>query len=366
MQPDSEGFLRPRVDEARCVSCGLCQKACPILHPPLRPDRDPRILAVINKNDRDRDRAASGGVFILLARNVLKEGGVVFGAAFQPDFSVAHEAAETEEAVLRFCGPKYSQSRIGTTYPQAKTLLEQGRPVLFSGTPCQIAGLRSFLKKDYPQLLTVDIICHGVPSPGVWQRYVQERTRKDGGTAPDQISFRSKRNGWSGYEMVFRYPDREYRVHHRQDPFLRGFLRELYLRPSCYQCAAKGIRRPSDITLGDLWGCRALCPELFDDKGTSLVLVHSEKGCAVWDALGDQIRVMPVTEEAFRYNPATIRSMVPHPNRALFFQRAHHCADLSALIMELTPDPVVEPPSLYRSIRGKLGRMLRSLCRSRQ
>lgn len=358
MMPDQEGFLRPVIDGDACVDCGLCQRSCPILHPPACLDREPQLWAVINKNDHDRSVAASGGVFILLAQEVLKKGGVVFGAAFQSDFSVAHEAAETKEKVLRFCGPKYAQSRIGSTFRQAKDYLDQGRPVLFSGTPCQIMGLRTFLKQDYPHLLTADIICHGVPSPGVWKKYIEERARKDAGSPPEWVTFRSKVNGWSKYEMVFRYREGEYRVRHGEDPFMRGFLRELYLRPSCYQCAAKGSRRPSDFTLGDLWGCSSLCPDLFDDKGTSLVMIHSDKGQVLWEDLSEQILAEPVTDDAFRYNPAAVRSVEPHPDRALFFHRFADCGDLSALILELTPDPVVKPPSLYRRVRSKLGRML--------
>ncbi|MBQ9761486.1 MAG: Coenzyme F420 hydrogenase/dehydrogenase, beta subunit C-terminal domain [Oscillospiraceae bacterium] len=360
MAADREGFLRPVVDAGRCVDCGLCQRACPVLHPPALPEQEPQLLAVLNSDDSDRARAASGGVFILLARQILKKGGVVFGAAFRPNHAVEHCAAETEADVYRFCGPKYLQSVIGDAYRQAKEFLEQGRYVLFSGTPCQIMGLRSFLGRDYPTLLAVDLICHGVPSPAVWNRYVRERALKDGGE-PETITFRSKEKSWSGYEVRFRYEGAQYQVHHRDDPYMRGFLRDLYLRPSCHRCVAKGIRRVSDVTLADLWGAQKLCPELFDDKGTSLVMLHSEKGKAVWGALASQVRCAPVSQDAIGYNPAAICSVTPHPNRALFFARFADCDDLSALILELTPDPIVKPPSLYRRIRGKLGRMLRSL-----
>ena len=365
MVADDEGFLRPHVDMTQCVDCGLCQRACPVLHPPTLPDRQPQLLAVLNKDEQDRSRAASGGMFILLAQQIIHKGGVVFGAAFEPDFSVAHCAAETEADLYRFCGPKYTQSVISDSYQQALSFLKQGRQVLFSGTPCQIMGLRTFLGKDYPDLLTVDIICHGIPSPAVWQRYIQDRCRKDGEDRPDFITFRSKDNGWTKYEVVFRYPQNEYRIHHGQDPFMRGFLKDLYLRPSCHRCIAKGTRRVADITLADLWGAAKICPELFDDKGTSLVMLHSEKAKAIWDAIGHKIQSAPVGEEAIAYNSAAIRSVVPHPNRSLFFQRFRDHEDLSSLILELTPDPVVKPPSLYRRIRGKLGRALRPLFKSK-
>ena len=146
---------------------------------------------------------------------------------------------------------------------------------------------------------------------------------------------------------------------------MRGFLRDLYLRPSCYRCVTKGTHRVADITLADLWGAARICPELFDDKGTSLVMLHSEKAKSIWDAISHKIQCAPVGDEAIAYNPAAVRSVTPHPNRSLFFQRFPSEEDISALILELTPDPVVKPPSLYRRIRGKLGRALRPLFKSR-
>lgn len=365
MVPDPEGFLRPVVDRTACAGCGLCQKVCPVLHPPVAPDREPELLAAVGLDDDDRMQASSGGVFILLARYVLERQGVVFGAAFQPDFSVAHDYAESEPEVYRFCGSKYLQSRIGDSYQKARAFLEQGRHVLFTGTPCQIIGLKSFLGKDYDKLISMDIICHGVPSPAVWQRYVQARTEKDGAGPPDHITFRSKSKSWSRYEIVFRYEGKEYRVQYGNDPYMRGFLRDLYLRPSCHQCIAKGTRRVSDITLADLWGAEKLCPELYDDKGTSLVMLHSEKGKEVWDDIRHKLRCAPVGTEAIAHNSAAIRSVEPHPNRDLFFQQLGDREDLSALILELTCDPVPAPPSLYRRIRGKLGRILRSCFKSK-
>ena len=365
MVPDEEGFLRPVVDETVCVSCGLCQKVCPVLHPPVLPEQEPELLAAINRDETDRSGASSGGIFILLARYVLEKKGVVFGAAFQPDFSVAHDYAQTEPEVSRFCGSKYLQSRIGDSYQKAKEFLGQGRYVLFTGTPCQIIGLKQYLGKDYPTLICMDIICHGVPSPAVWMKYVQQRIESDHADLPTLIEFRSKDTGWSLFSMKFTYKDKAYRSSLREDAFMRGFLKNLYLRPSCHQCIAKDTHRVSDITLADLWGAAKICPELFDDKGTSLVMLHSEKAMAIWDTIRHKIQSAPIGEEALAHNSAAIRSVDPHPNRPLFFQRFQHCQDLSVLILELTPDPVEKPPSLIRRIRSKLGRALCPLFRSK-
>lgn len=359
MTPDKEGFLRPVVEESACIGCGLCQKVCPVLHPPVLPQQEPELLATVNRDDADRLGSSSGGIFILLARYVLGKKGVVFGAAFQPDFSVAHDYAETESEVYRFCGSKYLQSKIGDSYQKVKLFLEQDRYVLFTGTPCQIIGLKQYLGKDYPKLITVDIICHGVPSPAVWMEYVRQRIASDHAGLPERIEFRAKDTGWTVFSMKFTYKDKRYCASLRDDPFMRGFLRDLYLRPSCYRCIAKGTRRVSDITLADFWNVQKLCPELFDDKGTSLVMVHSQKGKAAWEQIAHQVRCAPAPEEAIACNPAAVRSVTAHPNREEFFRRLEDCKDLSALILELTPDPVVKPPSLYRRIRGKMGRILR-------
>ena len=174
LHEDDEGFLYPLVNEATCIDCGLCEKVCPILNPQekIHPQE---VLAVKNTNDEERMNSSSGGVFLPLAREVIKQGGVVFGAVYDEQWEVHHVYAERIEDVYPMMGSKYLQSRIENTYKEAETFLKQGREVLFVGSPCQIAGLRTFLRnKEYPNLLAVDFLCHGVPSPGVWRRYLAE------------------------------------------------------------------------------------------------------------------------------------------------------------------------------------------------
>ena len=367
MQADTEGFLRPYVDETKCIACGLCEKTCPVLNPPNLPKNQPDCFAAVNNSNQERLQASSGGVFVLLERWVLNKNGVIFGAAFEPDFSVSHRYAENEQEASAFCGSKYLQSRIGNAYREAKTFLEQGRYVLFSGTPCQIVGLRSYLGRDYERLVTMDIICHGVPSPAVWQKYVQERAERDSyGQLPVEVSFRTKASSWSKFSMRFTYREKEYCVPYYEDSYMRGFLRNLYLRPSCHQCIAKGVRRVSDITVADFWGVQQVCPEMDDDRGVSIVFLHSEKAKHMWSDISKTLRDMPVdVESAVQKNSAAIKSVDCHPNRAVFFERFPTCEDLSSLILELTPNPVVKPPSLYRRIRSKLSRFLRRITRAK-
>ena len=170
---DEEGFLYPKVDTLVCINCGLCEKVCPWLNQPekIQPQE---VLAVKNRNEEERMASSSGGVFIALAKKILEKGGVVFGAVFDENWEVKHTYAETLDGVRLMMGSKYVQSRIGNSYNEAEHFLKEGREVFFTGTPCQVTGLHKFLRKDYPNLLSVDFLCHGVPSPGVWRRYLDE------------------------------------------------------------------------------------------------------------------------------------------------------------------------------------------------
>lgn len=175
MREDDEGFLYPEVDESVCIDCGLCEKVCPVIHQ-ARENRPIVVCAAKNKSEEIRYQSSSGGVFTALANEIIREGGVVFGAGFDENWEVKHDCTETVEGLSAFRGSKYVQSRIGDSFKKAEQFLKIGRTVLFSGTPCQIAGLKRFLRKEYDNLLTVDFICHGVPSPGVWREYLKEET----------------------------------------------------------------------------------------------------------------------------------------------------------------------------------------------
>lgn len=362
MQSDEEGFLRPVIDAEKCISCGLCEKVCPILTPPKVSKKTPDAYAAVNTKESDRAEASSGGMFILLARWTLEHGGVVFGAAFNEDFSVSHQYAQTEAEVYRFCGSKYVQSRIGDSYRKAKMFLTEGRCVLFSGTPCQIVGLKKYLGREYEHLLTVDMICHGVPSPDVWQRYVQYRADKDNnGSFPKTVKFRSKVSGWKAYSLVIEYQNTTYSRSLHDDSYLHGFLVNLYLRPSCHRCISKGLNRTSDFTLADFWGIQNICPEMDDNRGTSLIFVHTDKGRKIRSELADKIRYIPIDPEtAVQSNSAAVRPVDTHLKREEFFRR-YRTEDFDTLVWELAPKYVPQKLTLYRRIRGKIGRIVRQM-----
>lgn len=320
MEPDSEGFLYPKVDETQCVNCGLCEKVCPILLKQKPDSIKVAAYAAYTSNSELREKSSSGGIFSLLAQEILNRGGTVAGAAFDADFSVRHILVETDAELDRLRGSKYVQSRMEDTYVQIRDLLKQGRPVLFTGVACQIAGLKAFLGREYENLYTVDVLCHGVPSPKVWAHYRREQAQIHG-TTLEEVSFRDKRKGWRHYSMALNFAEGvEYCRPGAEDTYLRVFLRDLCLRPSCHSCRFKDFPRLSDLTIGDAWGIERHMPDLDDDHGTSVVLVNSEKGMGLWNAVADNAVSRQGELDVLLPKSADSRKSVkPHPNRSRFF-----------------------------------------------
>ena len=339
MREDEEGFLYPVVDSSHCIDCNLCKKVCPELYP--KEMREPlHVYAAKHKNEQVRLASSSGGIFTLLAEKIIDEGGVVFGVRFNNNWDVVHDYTETMEGLAVFRGSKYVQSYMGDCYLKAKSFLEQGRKVMFTGTPCQIAGLKNFLRKDYDNLLTVDVVCHGVPSPKVWQVYLDEIARKGGKnsvlshpivekTEINHIDFRSKSIGWKKYSFALTLSkataDGEKNTVllssiFTENPYMNAFLSNLSLRPSCYDCPAKAGKSGSDITIADFWGIEDVLPEFDDDKGISLVLSYSEKG-GRWLAGLDCECIEVDYRSAQRMNPLISSSVSKPINRAFFFRQ---------------------------------------------
>lgn len=320
MVEDEKGFKYPQVDKEKCVNCGLCDKVCPILNKKVIKN-SPEVYACYNKDEDIRLKSSSGGIFTLIAAEILNRKGIVFGAAFTNDFTLSHQYIDNVNDLEKIRTSKYFQSSINDSYKKAKEFLDEDRYVLYTGTPCQIEGLLSYLGKEYEKLYTHDIICHGVPSPKVWKQYMKFRNKNDK-SYPIKINFRDKKQeGWKLFSLSFKYRESEYAKNQRDDLFMKVFLRDLCLRDSCYNCSFRKKNRLSDITLADFWGIQNILPEMDDDKGTSLVLINSKKGKELYDLILPKLKSVEVSmEDALKSNPALIKSPEMNRYRESFFQ----------------------------------------------
>ena len=321
MNADLEGFLYPQADTSVCTDCGKCNRVCPILKD--KPENLPLPLAyaAVNRFDGTRKASSSGGIFSLLAEYVLGQNGVVFGAAFNDGFSVVHISAEDEQGIALLRGSKYVQSDTGDSFSRAKQFLDGGRTVLFTGTPCHIAALTAFLGRPYPNLITQDVICHGTPSPAVWKEYLKYRSALAGSEIAE-VCFREKLDKKNSTSVYFRFKNgAEYiKTPHGRDDFMKLFLYNKCLRPSCHHCKFKGLRR-SDITLADFWGIGAVAPEMNDKKGVSLVLANTPKGEEILTAVRNNLTLKKVGfKRSLIKNPSYFHSALPHPARKRFMK----------------------------------------------
>lgn len=294
MVEDECGFLYPQIDESKCVRCQKCKTVCAFQN--VKGKNEPlETHAAISKNREQASQSASGGIFAALATQVIQNGGVVFGAAFSENYGVAHREVEDIEHLFFLQGSKYVQSRIGSTYQQTKEYLEKGKKVLFSGTPCQIAGLKSFLGKKYANLLTVDIICHGVPSEKIFQSYLRFIEDKYKGKLT-YFTFRDKTIGWgiNGKAIFEDSAGKKKKVTLWQSgsSYLFYFIKGWIYRENCYQCKYAGAHRPGDITLGDYWGIEKQHPDFLADgwdesRGISVVIANTERGKIALEKLSE-------------------------------------------------------------------------------
>lgn len=288
MIEDEKGFLYPSVNTNLCVRCGLCDKVCGFTVNYAKFDKKPRIFAVKHKDDAVREASTSGGVFTALTDAVLAQGGVIYGAQYDDVFRVFHSRATDYAKRNCFRGSKYVQSDTENTYQQAKNDLQQGKKVLYSGTPCQIAGLCTFLGKTYDNLITVDVLCHGVPSPKLWREFlcIIEKKAK---ARISSVNFRDKSQGWSNSgRLVFSYKERNANIW-GENSYNTLFLKNIILRDSCYACQFRSYTRPSDITIADFWGIKINAPKFHDEKGVSLVMINTIKGQRLFDEISEQI-----------------------------------------------------------------------------
>lgn len=336
---DNEGFSYPKVDRDVCIDCGLCERVCPVINQ--RDCREPlAIYATKHTNHETRMNSSSGGVFSLLAEHVLTEGGVVFGAKYDEEFNVVHGYTEKIQELKMFQGSKYVQSFIGDTFSHAKQFLVDGRKVLFAGTPCQIAGLKNFLQKEYDNLLTLDIICHGVPSPAVWQKYKDELKEGEGIVSLKKVNFRDKTRGWDNYScsytIGYENDEETVSINHHKDPYMRLFIANYSLRPSCYNCPAKAGRSGSDITLGDCWGIKRIEKTFDDNKGVGVCVINKENYLKDIILHNSRNLLLPY-DYLQQHNRSYYRSSIRPVRRQEFFEKLEHFDSITLSAQEFVP-----------------------------
>lgn len=323
MTEDEEGFLYPQVDESACIQCSKCVKVCPYTNSEFTfksaTDELALCYTAYNRNEEIRYKSSSGGMFRAFADNIISEGGVVFGAAFDENFAVYHTYTETLNGLTAFMGSKYLQSRMGNTFTSVKQFLKDGRKVLFTGCGCQIAGLKRYLKNEDENLICIDILCHGVGSPKIWKDYLNSYFVDYN---IKSISCRDKTVGWSrsSYKMIG--SDKQYSEVVHKNVYHKSYVENIYVRPSCEVCPVKNDNRVSDITIADCWGFQKIAPEMNDERGLSSIIVHSVKGKRLFETIKSQLVFKEASiDDVKEYNPDYIRSQTfDHKKRAAFWK----------------------------------------------
>ncbi len=354
MTADEEGFLYPAIDKSICVNCGMCEKVCPIINKIPEKTFHQEGYVVQHKDEKILKESTSGGAFTAIADYVIKQGGVVFGAAFDDNFNVVHTYVEKTEELAKFRNSKYVQSDMGNSFRLAKDFLQSGRLVCFSGTPCQIEGLKCFLQKGYDNLITVDVVCRAVPSPLIWEKYKSFKSKNDKIISAE---FRSKSPfGYEYSQMQLTTDKMKYRSGVESDPYLRAFFSDLSDRPSCYECAFKKRYRESDITIWDCFESYKYDTALNNNKGVTKILIHSEKGNALFHNICNDFEYKKIDADYLVEGmKEMIESVKANKKRDAFFTDAKIMND-EDFFRKYFPDSMkVKIERWFRRILNKIG-----------
>lgn len=363
MVSDSEGFSYPKVDIDNCINCGLCEKVCPVLN--RYPEKEGPLKCYLGKSTDEivRSNSSSGGIFAEIAKLIIQKGGVVFGVRFDEQWNVIYDYTESLDGLKAFYGSKYVQANPEKAYTLARKFLTEGRVVLYSGTPCIIAGLNHFLQKTYNNLITLDIVCHSIPSSKIWKKYLFELSEQNDADVK-YVSFRNKSNTWSHYSLCIQMRTRNGELINmveakEKNAYMRGFLNDLFTKPSCCKCPARNYTSGSDITVADAWGINRFHPELNDEKGISHILINSEKGEEIFNSLKTRLDYINISYEEVLprslHLPLTASS-TPNPYRDDFFREI----SLGKTVQE-TSNKLINKYEKEVNKKDRRGRILRSL-----
>lgn len=355
MTPNAEGFLVPRIDPGKCVSCGRCRKVCPSNGDAARALKSTPVCAYAYRNDDDvRAHSSSGGAFWALAKPVIDEGGVVYGAAFDDGFAVRHIRCEDEASLRRCCGSKYVQSDMGDSYASVRADLASGRTVLFSGTPCQVAGLKSYLRLcggGSHRLILVDLLCHGAASPGLFSDHVAFLESRHGRLVG--FEFRNKDFGWHGYRNAAVFGDNDKRFGYDVSAYQEIFDFSYAARPACSRCPYACAGRTGDVTLGDYWGVERYFPAVDDNRGVSLAIACTDLGDSLIRGIGPAAKL----EEGQYGQGVLAQSCVPSKDRVAFWD-AYRAGGYVVAIRRFTRYGLARRVvrNVRKALRGLMGR----------
>lgn len=348
---EKDGFKYPVIDQDKCINCGLCKKTCPVLNNTNNESLN-KCYVAYNKDEDTRMTSSSGGIFTLLAINILEQNGIVVGAAFNDNNKLKHIAITKKEELEPLKGSKYLQSDLDNIFNYIKQNIKDNK-ILFVGTPCQVAGLKAYLKKDYDNLLCVDLVCHGAPSPKLFDKYVKE-LEKDNGKLLN-YNFRDNSTGWDSYSNTATFKDKKITDLSKENNYMKLFLSDVALRESCFNCSFKLGNKYSDITLGDFWGIKNHYPEMYNKSGVSAIIINTDKGNSIFYDIKSDLEYKDCKlDEILSGNPS-LKHSGKHPvKREQFFNDLdRYCFD--ELAKKYTNKP------LYRRILVKGKRILKKI-----
>lgn len=320
MKPNSEGFLYPVLDEELCIKCGLCEKVCPYMNTETTANEPMCVVAAQNRNIEILKDSSSGGIFSAVAEYVLSLNGYVSGCIFDEQLVATHIVTKDREEVKKMCGSKYVQSNIKNTYITIEEYLKKGEKVLFTGTPCQVDGLKKYLRKEYDNLFLIDLICHGVPSPKMLQMYLDNEEKEKGKIT--ELKFRDKRrNGWCSQGSI-KYKNKIKTISPFNNSYYYYYLGNSISRKSCYSCKYSSISRVGDLSIGDCWNVGELLPDVDTQDGYSVVLVNSKKGQDLLNLIKENLRIYDMDIEFAVKNNGNLSKPCEMPeNRDFIYKR---------------------------------------------
>ena len=348
---DSDGFKYPVIDKDKCIDCGLCKKKCPVLN---TKDNDSinDCYVGFNKDDNEKLKSSSGAIFSLLADYILDNNGIVIGAAFDKENKLKHVAVESKKDLDKLKGSKYLQSDLNNIFTYIKENVKD-RKILFVGTPCQVAGVKAIVNNK--NLLCVDVVCHGVPSPKLFKKYINELECKNN----DKIinyNFRDKSTGWDTYSNTASFKNNNITELSKDNKYMKLFLSDVALRESCYNCNFKVGNKYSDITLGDFWGVQNYYPEMYNKKGVSAIIINTELGKEVFNSIKNIIEYKSCKlDEIIAGNPSLKVSGKKPKNREQFF------LELDSKSIDYLCSKYKKKNSLIRRALGKVKRVIKKI-----